>query len=70
MTHMLTTEKSTLDFLNIPTIPIGVRGKRQMAFDNGFFPPENPKDIVKIYIFKYMLTFFSLLSSVRFSSAL
>lgn len=53
-----------MDILNILTIPIGVgekgRGRHAtgakwhliMAFS------ANPKDIVKIYIFKYMLTFF------------
>lgn len=56
-----------MDILNILTIPIGVGEKGRRLHATGakwhlimafFFSPANLKDIVKIYIFKYMLTFF------------
>lgn len=68
---MLTKGKFTVEILNILTIPVGVGEKGRglhatgakwhliMAFSPPPLPPQaNPKDIVKIYIFKYMLTFF------------
>lgn len=55
-----------VDIENIPTIPISVgqKGRGLHALRSkwhlimAFFFPGMPEDIVKIYIFKYMLTFF------------